>query len=70
MAQAPALMDYDRAIELFEPVLGFEVHVELSTQTKMFSDAPNPAAKGAHAQVSRTPRSRPSTSACRAAFRL
>src|SRR6201746_456854 len=41
-------MDYDRALELFEPVLGFEVHVELGTQTKMFSDAPNPAAKGAH----------------------
>jgi len=35
------LMDYDRAIELFEPVLGFEVHVELNTKTKMFSDAPN-----------------------------
>jgi aspartyl-tRNA(Asn)/glutamyl-tRNA(Gln) amidotransferase subunit B len=36
-------MDYDKALELFEPVLGFEVHVELSTKTKMFSDAPNPA---------------------------
>ncbi|TBN57224.1 Asp-tRNA(Asn)/Glu-tRNA(Gln) amidotransferase subunit GatB [Glaciihabitans arcticus] len=45
MAKAE-LMDYDRAIELFEPVLGFEVHVELNTQTKMFSDAPNPAALG------------------------
>ncbi len=40
MARAE-LMDYDRAIELFEPVLGFEVHVELNTKTKMFSDAPN-----------------------------
>src|ERR1700709_782523 len=40
-------MDYDRALELFEPVLGFEVHVELGTKTKMFSDAPNPAAFGA-----------------------
>jgi aspartyl-tRNA(Asn)/glutamyl-tRNA(Gln) amidotransferase subunit B len=40
-------MDFDKALELFEPVLGFEVHVELSTQTKMFSDAPNPAAPGA-----------------------
>jgi aspartyl-tRNA(Asn)/glutamyl-tRNA(Gln) amidotransferase subunit B len=39
-------MDYDKALELFEPVLGFEVHVELNTQTKMFSDAPNPAAAG------------------------
>ncbi|UJP11151.1 Asp-tRNA(Asn)/Glu-tRNA(Gln) amidotransferase subunit GatB [Microbacterium sp. KUDC0406] len=37
------LMDYDKALELFEPVLGFEVHVELNTRTKMFSDAPNPA---------------------------
>ena len=34
-------MDYDEALELFEPVLGFEVHVELNTKTKMFSDAPN-----------------------------
>ncbi len=38
------LMDLDKALELFEPVLGFEVHVELSTDTKMFSAAPNPAA--------------------------
>ena len=37
------LMDFDKALELFEPVLGFEVHVELNTRTKMFSDAPNPA---------------------------
>jgi len=35
------LMDFDKAIEQFEPVLGFEVHVELSTRTKMFSSAPN-----------------------------
>ncbi len=42
MARAD-LMDFDKALELFEPVLGFEVHVELSTKTKMFSDAPNPA---------------------------
>ena len=42
----PDLMDYDKALEMFEPVLGFEVHVELGTQTKMFSDAPNPAAAG------------------------
>lgn len=35
------LMDFDRALELFEPVIGLEVHVELNTATKMFSTAPN-----------------------------
>ena len=40
-----ALMDFDAALEKYEPVLGFEVHVELSTETKMFSDAPNPASR-------------------------
>ncbi|WP_100344036.1 Asp-tRNA(Asn)/Glu-tRNA(Gln) amidotransferase subunit GatB [Compostimonas suwonensis] len=40
MARAE-LMDFDKALELFEPVLGFEVHVELNTKTKMFSSAPN-----------------------------
>ena len=38
-----ALMDFDKALELYEPVLGFEVHVELNTATKMFSGAGNPA---------------------------
>ncbi|MCO5294353.1 MAG: Asp-tRNA(Asn)/Glu-tRNA(Gln) amidotransferase subunit GatB [Homoserinimonas sp.] len=43
MSEQTELMDFDKAIELFEPVLGFEVHVELNTKSKMFSDAPNPA---------------------------
>ncbi|OCG75645.1 Asp-tRNA(Asn)/Glu-tRNA(Gln) amidotransferase subunit GatB [Microbacterium sediminis] len=40
---ADKLMDFDKALELFEPVIGLEVHVELNTKTKMFSAAGNPA---------------------------
>ena len=42
------LMDFDEALERFEPVLGFEVHVELNTETKMFSGAANPANSANH----------------------
>ena len=42
MARAD-LLDFDAAISKYDVALGFEVHVELSTRTKMFSDAPNPA---------------------------
>jgi len=42
------LMDFDDALERFEPVLGFEVHVELNTVTKMFSAAGNPAHERHH----------------------
>lgn len=48
------LLSFEEALERFEPVLGFEVHVELSTATKMFSEAPNPAAPGADVSVPNT----------------
>ncbi|MDQ2880652.1 MAG: Asp-tRNA(Asn)/Glu-tRNA(Gln) amidotransferase subunit GatB [Actinomycetota bacterium] len=40
-ASAADLMDYDEVLERFEPVLGLEVHVELSTATKMFCGCAN-----------------------------
>ena len=49
-----ALMDFDEALEQFEPVMGFEVHVELNTRTKMFSAAPNPAHSDNHAATPNT----------------
>jgi aspartyl-tRNA(Asn)/glutamyl-tRNA(Gln) amidotransferase subunit B len=36
-----ALMDYEEVVARFEPVLGLEVHVELSTTTKMFCGCRN-----------------------------
>ncbi|MHB0928085.1 MAG: Asp-tRNA(Asn)/Glu-tRNA(Gln) amidotransferase subunit GatB [Candidatus Nanopelagicales bacterium] len=36
MSKTALLMDFDEALERFDPVLGLEVHVELSTNTKMF----------------------------------
>ncbi|MGE4363436.1 MAG: Asp-tRNA(Asn)/Glu-tRNA(Gln) amidotransferase subunit GatB, partial [Mycolicibacterium sp.] len=35
------LLDYDEVIAKYEPVLGLEVHVELSTATKMFCGCAN-----------------------------
>ncbi|WP_448851097.1 Asp-tRNA(Asn)/Glu-tRNA(Gln) amidotransferase subunit GatB [Corynebacterium sp. 335C] len=36
-AYADDLMDYDEVLQRFDPVMGMEVHVELATNTKMFS---------------------------------
>src|SRR3979490_2325838 len=36
-----ALLDYDEVISRYEPVMGMEVHVELSTATKMFCGCAN-----------------------------
>ncbi|MET0735797.1 MAG: Asp-tRNA(Asn)/Glu-tRNA(Gln) amidotransferase subunit GatB [Microbacterium sp.] len=49
-----ALMDFDEVLERFEPVLGFEVHVELNTATKMFSSAANPANSANHSAAPNT----------------
>jgi len=45
---AAKLMDFDTALEMFEPVIGLEVHIELNTKTKMFSAAGNPANEHFH----------------------
>jgi aspartyl-tRNA(Asn)/glutamyl-tRNA(Gln) amidotransferase subunit B len=41
LAHAADLLDYDEVIARYDPVLGLEVHVELSTATKMFCPCAN-----------------------------
>ncbi len=41
MTAVAEIMDYKEVLERYDPVLGLEVHVELSTQTKMFCGCAN-----------------------------
>lgn len=41
VTSAAELLDYDDVVTRFEPVMGMEVHVELSTATKMFCGCAN-----------------------------
>ncbi|MDQ6657013.1 MAG: Asp-tRNA(Asn)/Glu-tRNA(Gln) amidotransferase subunit GatB [Actinomycetota bacterium] len=50
-APVPALMDFDEAMEQFDPVFGLEVHVELGTATKMFCGCPTAFGAAPNTQV-------------------
>ncbi|CDO10588.1 Asp-tRNA(Asn)/Glu-tRNA(Gln) amidotransferase subunit GatB [Mycolicibacterium cosmeticum] len=45
------LLDYDEVIAAFDPVMGMEVHVELSTATKMFCGCANEFGAAPNTQV-------------------
>ncbi|MGB3353404.1 MAG: Asp-tRNA(Asn)/Glu-tRNA(Gln) amidotransferase subunit GatB [Mycobacterium sp.] len=45
------LLDYDEVMAKYEPVLGLEVHVELSTKTKMFCGCANSFGSDPNTQV-------------------
>ncbi len=49
--QAAELMAYDQVVGSFDPVLGLEVHVELSTSTKMFCGCPTEFGAAPNTQV-------------------
>jgi aspartyl-tRNA(Asn)/glutamyl-tRNA(Gln) amidotransferase subunit B len=46
-----SLLDYDDVVEAYDPVLGLEVHVELSTATKMFCGCPTEFGAAPNTQV-------------------
>lgn len=39
-AHVDDILDFDEVIAKYDPVMGLEVHVELSTETKMFCNSP------------------------------
>jgi len=45
------LMDFDQALEQFDPAFGIEVHVELNTNTKMFCGCPTDFGAEPNSQV-------------------
>jgi aspartyl-tRNA(Asn)/glutamyl-tRNA(Gln) amidotransferase subunit B len=51
MTKNAILMDFDDALAQFDPVLGLEVHVELSTNTKMFCSCPTTFGADPNTQV-------------------
>lgn len=51
MTKNAVLMGFDEALEQFDPVLGLEVHVELSTNTKMFCGCPTSFGADPNTQV-------------------
>ncbi len=51
MSKHAVLMEFDDALEQFDPVLGLEVHVELSTNTKMFCSCPTTFGGAPNTQV-------------------
>lgn len=53
-ATATALVDYDDAVDRYDPVIGIEVHVELGTATKMFDGAPTEFGADPNTQVTPT----------------
>ena len=51
MTKHAVLMGFDEALAQFDPVLGLEVHVELSTNTKMFCSCPTAFGAAPNTQV-------------------
>ena len=51
MTDTDMLLSYDDALAAFDPVMGFEVHVELDTASKMFCGCPTGFGAAPNSQV-------------------